>query len=85
MATYYNIYAVNGRTGRIIVKSGAPEIEIAKCLADGIAIGAQAFQQTAFAVVYEKDGELIGSVNHSWHFVPFFRTEAEFLTAYNNR
>lgn len=85
MATYYNIYAVNGRTGKIITKSGAPEIEIAKCLADGIAIGARAFQQTAFAVVYEKDGKLIGSVNHSWVFVPFYRTEAEFLAAYNNR
>ena len=85
MTTYYNIYAVNGRTGRIIVKSGAPEIEMAKCLADGITIGARAFQQTAFAVVYEKDGELIDSVNHSWNFVPFFRTETEFLAAYNNR
>lgn len=85
MYIYISKEAVNGRTGKIITKSGAPEIEMAKCLADGIAIGARAFQQTAFAVVYEKDGKLIGSVNHSWEFVPFFRTEAEFLAAYDNR
>lgn len=85
MVTYYSIYAVNGRTGKIITKSGAPEIEMAKYLAGGIAIGARAFQQTAFAVVYEKDGKLIGSINHSWKFVPFYSTEAEFLAAYNNR
>lgn len=85
MATYYSIYAVNGRTGKIITKSGAPEIEMAKYLAGGIAIGARAFQQTAFAVVYEKGGKLIGSFNHSWEFVPFYRTEAEFLAAYDNR
>lgn len=41
MATYYSIYAVNGRTGKIITKSGAPEIEMAKYLAGGIAIGAR--------------------------------------------
>lgn len=82
---YYNVYAVNGRTGKIIARTGAPEIEMAKCFAEGIAIGARAFQQTAFAVVYEKDGKLIGSINHSWKFVPFYSTEAELLAAYNNR
>lgn len=85
MATYYNIYAVNGRTGKIIARTGAPAKDMAFHIAIGVAIGAHAFRKNAFVVVYEQGGDLSHSCNHSRSSCPIFNTEAEFLAAYNNR
>ena len=64
MATYYNIYAVNGRTGKIIARTGAPAKDMAFHIATGVAIGAHAFRKNAFVVVYEQGGDLSAAYNN---------------------
>lgn len=85
MATYYNIYAVNGRTGKIIARTGAPAKDMAFHIATGVAIGVHSFRKNAFVVVYEQGGDLSHSCNHSRRSYPIFNTEADLLAAYINR
>lgn len=85
MTTYYNIYAVNGRTGKIIARTGAPDESTAILIACGLSTGARAFQKTAFTIVYGEGGELLHTCDHCKDCIPVFRTEAEFLAAYTSR
>lgn len=72
--------------GRIITKSGALDENTAILIACGLSIGVRAFQKTAFAIVYEQGGKLLHTCDYcNINHVPVFKTEAEFLAAYNNR
>lgn len=79
MSTYYNIYAVNGRTGKIIARTGAPDKDTAILIASGLSIGAKAFQKSAFTAVYEAGGRLIHTCNYLNGYMPLSGTEAGLL------
>lgn len=83
MSTYYNIYAINGRTGRIIAQAGAPDYTTALHYACGLSIGAMAFQKSAFAAIYEAGGKLIHTCDYLNSYKPVSGTEAELIEAAN--
>lgn len=83
MATYYNIYAINGRTGRITARTGAPDYDTAIHYACGLSIGARAFQKSAFTAIYEAGGKLVYTCDYSSGCTPLHGTEAGLMEATN--
>lgn len=81
---YYNVYAVNGRTGETITKSGTPDKNTALYLAMGICIGVKAFRKNAFTAVYEKNGKLVSTCDHTTSCVPVSKNESGLLEAANH-
>ena len=83
MTTYYNIYAVNGRTGKIIALTGAPDYTTALHYACGLSIGARAFQKSAFTAIYEAGGKLVHTCDYFSDYKPVSGTEAGLMEAAN--
>lgn len=80
MSTYYNIYAINGRTGRITARTGAPDYTTALHYACGLSIGARAFQKSAFVAIYEAGGRLVHTCDYFNGCQPVSGTESELLS-----
>lgn len=83
MSTYYNIYAINGRTGRITARTGAPDYDTAIHYACGLSIGAKAFQKSAFTAIYEAGGKLVHTCDYFSDYKPVSGTEAGLMEAAN--